>query len=137
VYNLVASKQSTIEKLGTKGTLADIMAKPISGTSFKTSRSAMEICGQKLLHLSKALQSTSLAHGIARVSTRCTTTPRANQQRNVTASKAKRDTDQAVGRGLYMGCRNRGGTWIRQGLEGYSCSDDHAVLPQFDTANDC
>lgn len=97
VYNMVESKQSIIEQVGTRGTLADIMAIPISGASFKTSRSALKICSQKpLASQNKALERTCFAHGIESVPTRCTIKPSANQQSNVTAPKAKRDSDQAA-----------------------------------------
>jgi hypothetical protein len=97
VYNMVDSKQSITEQVGTKGTLADIMAIPISGASFKTSRSALKICSQNpLASQNKALERTCFALGIGSVPTRCTIKPSANQQSNVTAPKAKRDSDQAA-----------------------------------------
>jgi hypothetical protein len=77
--------------------LADIMAKPLSGTSFTTSRSALKICSQKpLASQNKVLQRTYFAHGIEGVTTRCTIKPSANQQSNVTESQAKRDSNQAA-----------------------------------------
>jgi hypothetical protein len=97
VYNMVESKQSIIEQVGTRGMLADIMAIPISGASFKTSRSVLKICSQKpLASQNKALERTCFAHGIESVTTRCTIKPSANQLSNVTESQAKRDSYQAA-----------------------------------------
>jgi hypothetical protein len=84
-YNNVESKQSFIELVGTRGMLADIMAIPISGNSFKTSRSAPKICSQKpLASQNKAFQRTYFAHVIESVTTRCTIKLSANQESNVT-----------------------------------------------------
>jgi hypothetical protein len=47
VQNLVESKQIVFQQVGTKEMSADIMTKPISGTSFKTSRNALNICSQE------------------------------------------------------------------------------------------
>jgi hypothetical protein len=47
VQNLVESKQTIIQQVGTKEMLVDIMTKSISGTSFKTSRNALKICRQE------------------------------------------------------------------------------------------
>jgi hypothetical protein len=47
VQNLVESKQIVVQHVGTKEMLADIMTKPISATSLKTSRNAQKICRQE------------------------------------------------------------------------------------------